>query len=66
MPRGRPKTPDHLRTIPIIIRLRPELLHRLQARADVTSITRNQMIVQLLSDATTPVYTHPSDPRAAA
>ena len=66
MPRGRPKTPDHLRTIPIIIRLRPELLYRLQVRADVSSMTRNQMIVHLLSDATTPLNPHSSDPRAAA
>jgi hypothetical protein len=64
--KGRPKTPDHLQTIAVTVRLRRELLWRLQARADIYGMSRNQVIIQILSNATTPQYLNPSDSGATA
>ena len=66
MPRGRPRLPDHLRPIVLTIRLRPDVVARIDALAAEKALPRAVWISSTLSHAATPLNPHPSDPRAAA
>ena len=66
MPRGRPKIPDHMRNVSVILRLRPDLLSRIQANAEAVGMSRNQLIAYILTNATTPQHINPSDTGATA
>ena len=66
MARGRPRTPDHLRPVVVALRLRPDLVARIDALAAERGIPRALWISATLSHVTAPINTHSSDPRAAA
>jgi hypothetical protein len=65
MPRGRPRIPDHLRPRTIILRVRPDLLVRINSAAIAAQMTRSEWILSTLSHATAPINPHTSDTRAA-
>jgi len=66
MPRGRPRTPDHLRPVVVALRLRPDLVARIDALAAEKAMTRSVWISSTLSHVTAPQHPHTSDSRAAA
>jgi len=66
MPRGRPRLPDHLRPIVLTIRLRPDVVARIDALAAEKALPRAVWIASLLSHVTAPINPNPSDSRAAA
>jgi len=55
-----------MRNISVILRLRPDLLSRIQANAEAVGMSRNQLIAYILTNATTPQHINPSDSGATA
>jgi predicted DNA binding CopG/RHH family protein len=55
-----------MRNVSVILRLRPDLLSRIQANAEAVGMSRNQLIAYILTNATTAQHTDASHPGATA